>query len=139
MAELKTKPHKADVDTFLSAILDDRKRADAYAVLELMRSVTKLEPVMWGASMVGFGSYHYKYASGREGDWFLTGFSPRKDNLTLYLMTGFEPYPDLLAKLGKFKTGKSCLYIKSLDDIHLPTLKNLIKKSVATVAKMKWD
>ncbi len=139
MAELKTKPRKADVDTFLSAIPDDRKRSDAYEVLELMRSVTKLEPVMWGASMVGFGSYHYKYASGREGDWFLTGFSPRKDNLTLYLMTGFEPYPELLARLGKFKTGKSCLYIKSLDDIHLPTLKNLIKKSVATVAKMKWD
>jgi len=139
MAELKTKPRKADVDTFLSTISDDRKRADAYAVLELMRSVTKLEPVMWGASMVGFGSYHYKYASGREGDWFLTGFSPRKDNLTLYLMVGFEPYPELLARLGKFKTGKSCLYIKSLDDIHLPTLKTLIKKSVAAVAKMKWD
>jgi hypothetical protein len=86
---------------------------------------------MWGDSIIGFGSYHYEYASGREGDWFLTGFSPRKQNLTLYLMSGFEEYDNLLKNLGKFKTGKSCLYIKKIEDVDLQTLTELVKQSVA--------
>ncbi len=92
---------------------------------------------MWGSSIVGFGNYHYKYESGREGDWFLTGFSPRKQNLTLYIMPGFAQYDELMKKLGKHKTGKSCLYIKSLEDINLPTLKQLIQQSVKHMTKTK--
>jgi hypothetical protein len=95
-----------------------------------MREITGEEPAMWGSSIVGFGSYHYVYASGREGDWFLTGFAPRKQALTMYIMSGFSEYDELLEKLGKFKTGKACLYVKKLDDIHLPTLKKLIRQSV---------
>jgi hypothetical protein len=100
-----------------------------------MKKITKAEPKMWGSSIVGFGSYHYKYASGREGDWPITGFSPRKQNLTLYIMPGFARYGELMKKLGKHKTGKACLYINSLDDIHLPTLKELVKQSVQYMAK----
>ena len=104
--------------------------------LALMKQVTQLEPQMWGSSIVGFGSYHYKYASGREGDMPLTGFSPRKRNLTLYIMGGLEQYDALLAKLGKHTTGKACLYIKRLDDVHLPTLKKLIQQSVKHIARV---
>jgi hypothetical protein len=100
-----------------------------------MKQVTKAEPRMWGSSIVGFGSYHYKYESGREGDWFVTGFSPRKQNLTLYIMPGFESYGGLLGKLGKHKTGKSCLYVNTLEDVHLPTLKALIRQSVKHMNK----
>lgn len=100
-----------------------------------MKQATKAEPKLWGGSMIGFGSYHYKSESGREGDWFLTGFSPRKQNLTLYIMAGFGQYDELLKKLGKHKTGKSCLYIKGLEDIHLPTLKKLIQLSVKQMTK----
>jgi hypothetical protein len=96
-----------------------------------MKSVTKSEPVMWGTSIVGFGRFNYKYDSGTKGEWFLCGFAPRKKDLTLYLMGGLERDPDLLKKLGKHKTGRACLYIKKLDDVHLPTLKQLIKNSVA--------
>ena len=92
---------------------DDQRRQDCLTVLDIMGKITGAEPQMWGESIVGFGTYHYKYASGREGDWFLTGFSPRKQNLTLYLMCGLNQYDDLMAKLGKYKTGKSCLYLKS--------------------------
>ncbi|MFC1664951.1 DUF1801 domain-containing protein [Pseudomonadota bacterium] len=95
-----------------------------------MAPITRAEPKMWGNSIVGFDSYHYKYKSGREGDWLLTGFSPRKQNLTIYIMNGFEKYELLLTKLGKHKTAKSCLYIKKLDEIHIPTLIKLIKASV---------
>jgi hypothetical protein len=98
--------------------------------VEIMREITGAEPVMWGSSIVGFGRYHYTYASGRSGDWFLTGFSPRKQNLTLYLATGFEPEDALLAKLGRHKTGKACLYVKRLEDINLATLRELVKRSV---------
>jgi hypothetical protein len=130
MAELKTSPTDKSVETFLESVPDERKRRDCFTVLELMRKVTKSEPRMWGPSIVGFGSYHYRYASGREGDWMLTGFSPRKQNLTLYIMTGFDEAEELMARLGKHTTGKSCLYIKHLDDVHLPTLEKLIRGSV---------
>ncbi len=135
MAELKTRPNDRDVEKFLDSVTDERRRRDARTILNLMRKTTKAEPRMWGDSMVGFGSYHYKYETGREGDWFVTGFSPRRQNLTLYLMAGFHGCDDLLKKLGKHKVGKSCLYLKSLDDIHLPTLRELVKRSVKGLSK----
>ena len=130
MAELKTKPTDQSVESFLNGIPDAQKRADAFAILTVMKQVTRAEPQMWGSSIVGFGRYHYKYASGHEGDAPLTGFSPRKQNLTLYLMLGADDYTDLLKKLGKHKTGKGCLYINRLADVDLPTLKELVKQSV---------
>ena len=129
MAGNKTTPNDQDVEQFLNSIDDERKRKDSFTILELMKQVTGLEPRMWGSSIVGFGSYHYKYESGREGDMILAGFSPRKQNLTLYNMSGFERYDDLLKKLGKHTTGKGCLYIKRLDDVDMPTLKSLIEES----------
>jgi len=130
MAELKTKPTDQSVQAFLNAVEPEQRRADCFKLLELMRQVTQAEPRMWGNSIVGFGDYHYKYASGREGDWFLTGFSPRKQNLTLYIMPGLEQHADLLSHLGKYTTGKGCLYVKRLSDVHLPTLKKLLQASV---------
>ena len=135
MAEPKTQRTKRSVDAFLKSIPDEQKRKDAFALVDIMRKTTKAEPVMWGSNIVGFGAYRYKYASGREGDWPLTGFSPRKQNLTLYIMSGFEQYDELLKSLGKFKTGKACLYVKRLDDIDLPTLRKLIKQSVQHMIK----
>jgi len=131
MAELKTKPNDQSVEAFLNSIDDEKKREDSFKILTLMKEITKDEPKMWGDSIIGFGSYHYEYASGREGDWFLTGFSPRKQNLTLYLMSGFEEYDNLLKNLGKYKTGKACLYIKKIEDVDLQTLTELVKQSVA--------
>ena len=130
MAELKTKPNEQSVEVFINGIADEKKRRDSFTILELMRDVTQAEPVMWGDAIIGFGNYHYCYGSGREGDWFLTGFSPRKQNLTLYIMSGFEQYEELLQKLGKHSTGKSCLYIKRLEDIDLTTLRELVRLSV---------
>jgi len=130
MSELKTKPNDQSVEEYLTRVDDDKKRQDSTTILALMKEVTGAEPRMWGDSIIGFGSYHYKYASGREGDWFLTGFAPRKRNLTLYIMSGFSEYDDLLGRLGKFKTGKSCLYINKLEDIDLSTLRELDEKSV---------
>jgi hypothetical protein len=127
---LKTQRNSASVKEFLDKVPDERRRKDAWAVSAIMEEVTGEKPAMWGASMVGFGSYHYKYASGQEGDWPVVAFSPRKDSLTLYIMPGFSEYTGLLEKLGKHKTGRSCLYIKSLDDVHLPTLKTLVRQSV---------
>jgi hypothetical protein len=135
MAELKTKPTDQSVDDFLKGVSDERRRQDCYAILEFMKKATGAEPKMWGGSIVGFGAYHYKYASGREGDWFLTGFSPRKQNLTLYIMAGFGEYDELLAKLGKHKTGKACLYINKLADVDVSVLQELIAKSVAQQAR----
>jgi hypothetical protein len=129
MTELKTKKSNASVKAFLKTIVNKTMRADCEAIVEIMKSATKSDPVMWGSSIVGFGSYHYKYASGREGDWFRCGFSPRKQNLTLYLMGGFSMQKDLLAQLGKHKTGKSCLYIKQLADIDLKVLRKMILNS----------
>ena len=130
MAELKTTPNDANVQAFLDGVEDEKKRQDAYAILELMKEVSGEPPKMWGPSIVGFGAYHYKYDSGREGDWFLTGFSPRKQNLTLYIMAGFSRYDELMARLGKYKTGKSCLYIKKLEDVDQGVLKELVEESV---------
>ena len=129
MATNKTTPNEQSVEEFLNAVEDDQKRKDSFAILELMKQITGMEPKMWGSSIVGFGSYHYKYDSGREGDAILAGFSPRKQALTIYNMGGFEEDDDLLKKLGKHTTGKGCLYIKRLDDIDLPTLTNLIEES----------
>lgn len=133
MAELKTKVNEASVNKFLNSVADKQKREDSYVILELMKKITKYEPKMWGSSIVGFGSYHYKYESGREGDICLIGFSPRKQNLTLYIMSGFSKYGDLMKKLGKYKTGKACLYINKLDDIDIKVLKELINESVKTL------
>jgi hypothetical protein len=130
MAELKTKLNNASVTDFLNGIKDEEKRADSFEILNLMHQVTKQEPKMWGSSIIGFGSAHYKYASGRELDWFLVGFSPRKQNLTVYMMGSLEPHTDLFKKLGKIKTGVGCLYISQLQDINTKVLKELIKRSV---------
>ena len=139
MSELKTKRNKGDVEAFLSSIPNEKKRQDSFTILELMKQVTGAEPEMWGESIVGFGSYHYKYASGREGDWFVTGFAPRKQNLTLYIMSGFDSYNQLLSKLGKHSTGKSCLYIKKIEDVDMDVLKELVKQSVEHMAKTNSD
>ena len=128
--QLKTQRNKSSVKSFIDAVPDEQRRKDARAVSSIMQDVTGEKPAMWGSSIVGFGSYHYKYDSGQEGDWPLVGFSPRKDSLTLYIMPGFQEYGDLLEKLGKHKKGVSCLYIKSLDDVHVPTLKTLVRQSV---------
>lgn len=130
MAELKTKLNDADVGEFLNKVSDPEKREDSFRVLEMMREISGQEPKMWGTSIVGFGTYHYKYASGREGEWMRIGFSPRKQNLTVYIMNGFERYDELMAKLGKFKTGKSCLYLKRLSDVDESVLSELITESV---------
>ncbi len=130
MADLKTKETDSDVLAFLNAVPDEAKRADALRVMAIMREVTGEEPRLWGDSIVGYGHYHYKYASGREGDWFLAGFSPRKANLTLYITSGFEQFEDLRARLGKHTVGKSCLYVKRLSDLDEATLRELIGRSV---------
>ncbi|MCW5958890.1 MAG: DUF1801 domain-containing protein [Pyrinomonadaceae bacterium] len=130
MAELKTKLNDADVGEFLNKVSDPEKREDSFRVLEMMREISGQEPRMWGSSIVGFGTYHYKYASGREGEWMRIGFSPRKQNLTVYIMNGFERYDQLMAKLGKYKTGKSCLYLKRLSDVDESVLSELITESV---------
>jgi len=127
MAEMKTKPTNESVKDFLNKISDEERRADCFQVAKIMEEITGEKPKMWGPSIVGFGSYHYKYDSGREGDWPVTGFSPRKKDLTLYIMMGFEKHADLMEKLGKHSSSKSCLYIKRLSDVHIPTLKKLIK------------
>jgi len=135
MAELKTKPTEESVEKYLKAITDPVKRQDSLTVLKLMTEITGQKPRMWGPSIIGFGSYHYKYASGQEGDWPIVGFSPRKQNLTLYVLDGSVEENGLLQKLGKHSTGKSCLYIKRLDDIDLPTLKKVIKQSYKRKAR----
>lgn len=135
MSEPKTKPTNESVTEFLNSIEQNQKRQDSYQILDLMKEVTGEEPKMWGSSIVGFGNYHYKYASGREGDWFLVGFSPRVQALTLYIMSGFDAYNDLLSALGKFTTGKSCLYIKKLTDVNPNILKELVTQSVEHMKK----
>lgn len=127
---IKTVKNNAVVKDFLNAVENEKRRKDSFVILELMERVTGEKAVMWGSSIVGFGSYHYKYASGQEGDWPITGFSPRKQNMSLYIMTGFAAYNDLLIKLGKYKTGKACLYINKLEDVDLNVLEELIRQSV---------
>ena len=135
MAGPKTKKSNASVTAFLNKVKNKQRREDCFEVMKIMKEVTGEPPKMWGDSIVGFGSYHYTYASGREGDWMLTGFSPRAQSLTLYIMAGFARYEGLLQNLGKFKTGKSCLYLSRLDDIDKPVLKKLIKASVQHMKK----
>jgi hypothetical protein len=130
MKENKTKLNDASVMDFLNSVENEKRKADSLAVLKMMKRLTKEEPKMWGTALVGFGSYHYKYESGREGDFFITGFSPRKQSLTLYIMNGFQRYEELMSQLGKFKTGKSCLYINRLEDIDQNVLEKLIVESV---------
>ena len=139
MSENKTKKTNASIKNFINSINDENVKKDCYTIIKLMQSITKEEPKMWGSSIIGFGDYHYKYASGREGDFFLTGFSPRKQNLALYLMGGLENQKDKLKKLGKHKTGKSCLYIKSLEDIDKKVLKEMIVQSVKETRKLYPD
>ncbi len=126
----KTRQTSASVDAFLAAIENERWREDARRVKSMMERITGWEPKMWGPSIVGFGEYHYRYDSGREGDFLVTGFSPRKKALTIYIMPGFTRYDALMVRLGKFKTGKSCLYINKLDDVDLSILEELIGSSV---------
>lgn len=130
MAELKTKPTGASAAAFIEAIEDETRRADCLTMLRLMKKLTRKQAKMWGQSIVGFGDYRYRYASGREGDWFQVGFSPRKDALTIYLMSGLHGREAFLEKLGKHKTGKGCLYVKRLADIDLSVLEKLIAASV---------
>jgi len=130
MSELKTKVTTASVKDFISSVEDDVKRQDSFDLLEMFSRLTDEEPKMWGTSIVGFGQYHYKSERSRqEGDWMLIGFSPRKQNLTLYIIHGFEDYSDLLSRLGKHKTSKGCLYINKLSDIDRTVLEEIISRS----------
>ncbi len=131
MAELKTRPTGQSVESFIASSCGEGREPDCRRLREIMAGVTGAESVMWGSSIVGFGSYHYRYASGREGDWFLVGFAPRKQDLTIYIMAGFEKYEELLARLGRFRTGKGCLYVKRLADVDEGVLEELIAASVA--------
>jgi Domain of unknown function (DU1801) len=133
MAELKTKPTKVSVSKFLESVPDASKRQDCKALIQLMKKATKSQPKMWGTSIVGFGDCHYKYETGREADWFRAGFSPRKNALTLYIMSGFPKHADLMSKLGKHKTGKGCLYLKQLADIDTKVLEQLIERAVQSL------
>ena len=129
MAENKTRKTGASVEEFLSSVENNRRREDGLTLLTMMREITGLEPEMWGPSIIGFGDYHYKYESGREGDMFLTGFSPRKQSLSLYIMDGFDGRDDLLSNLGKHRKSVSCLYINKLADVDMDVLRKLIQQS----------
>ena len=130
MAENKTVKTGASVDEFMAGVENKRRREDGLVLLEIMRDVSGLEPEMWGPSIIGFGSYHYRYESGREGDMPLIGFSPRKQSLSLYIMSGFDEYEELLGRLGKHRTGASCLYINKLADVDVGVLRELVSLSV---------
>lgn len=132
---LKTARNSNSVKAFLEGIENENKKKDAFDLLAIMTEETGCEAEMWGDSIIGFDSYHYQYESGREGDWLMSGFSPRKQNFSLYIMPGFSQYDDLLAKLGKHKTGKSCLYINKLADVDEKILRRLVKKSVQAMRK----
>ncbi|MCO4747972.1 MAG: DUF1801 domain-containing protein [Proteobacteria bacterium] len=131
MAELKTQANEASVADFIASVEDERRRADAEVVLAMMTEASGEAPKMWGKAIIGFGSYHFRYASGREGDWMRIGMSPRKRQLVLYIMDGFDGAQELLERLGKHKTGKSCLYITSLAKVDLDVLRALIEGSLA--------
>ncbi len=136
MTAIKTLVNDASVEDFINKVPDETRKQDGFALLKLFKKITGLEPKMWGASIIGFGQYHYKSAKSRqEGDWMLTGFSPRKQNLALYLMLGFTDYTDLLNKLGKHKTGMGCLYINKLADVDMKVLEKLIEKSYKNMSK----
>ena len=139
MSEIKTRPTDASVEAFIDAVDHPRRREDARTLLDLIQRVTGEQPVMWGPSIVGYGSYHYRYASGQEADWPIIGFSPRKQNLSIYIMTGFEEADELLTRLGKHKTGKSCLYVNKLADVDLDVLEKLVRTSVAEMKRRYPD
>jgi len=130
MAKNKTVSNDNNVNDFLNNVKNEQKRNDTFDLINLMKEITGEEPKMWGASIVGFGEYHYEYKSGREGDMFLSGFSPRKQNIAIYIMAGVENYETVLKNIGKYKMGKSCFYINKLDDIDLVLLKEMISDSV---------
>jgi hypothetical protein len=131
MAELKTKENDASVEKFLNAVKDEEKRKDSFTLLELLKKTTKQEPKMWGSSIIGFGNYRYKSPkTGREGDWFLTGFSPRKQNMTVYFSSGFQSLAQLMKDLGKYKTGGGCLYFNKLSDIDIKVLTKMLKETI---------
>lgn len=136
MSGIKTKVTDKGVTGFLDTVSDEQKKQDSYALLDIFAQATGMEPKIWGSSIIGYGSYHYKSdRSSQEGDWPLTGFSPRKQALTIYIMPGFDNYQELLTKLGKYKASVSCLYVKRLSDIDLDVLSQLIKLSVAEMKK----
>ena len=137
--ELKTQKNDGDVQAFLSTIDNEQKFEDAQRLLQIMEEETGQKPVMWGKAIVGFGQYRYKYSSGQEHDWMATGFSPRKQNLTIYIMPGFSQYEDLMDKIGKHTTGMSCLYIKKLDDVDESVLRKLIKSSYDHITSKDWS
>ena len=140
-ATLKTTQNSAPVGTFIEAVEHPRRRQDAQTLLELFARVTGLEPKMWGASLVGYGRYEYRYDSGREGEFFLTGFSPRKSSLTIYIMPGYQDLSAMLERLGKHKLGKSCLYINKLDDVDLVVLEEIIQFGLDYMRRtyQTWD
>jgi hypothetical protein len=135
MVELKTKPTDANVEEFLEAVEHPTRKADGFKLLEIMKEVTHEDPVMWGTSIIGFGTFHYKYASGREVDWMKVGFSPRKRSLTVYLTPGLDDIKELREVLGKHRIGKGCLYINKLADVDTEVLKQIIKKSIEVLEK----
>ena len=137
MAEAKTRPTKASVTAFLAALPDERRRQEGQAVAKLLREVTGEKPVLWGPNIVGFGTYAYRYADGREGEWPIVGFSPRKSELVVYIMPGFERYADLLARLGRHRTGKSCLYLRNLAEVDLAVLREIVVRSVAAMESQR--
>jgi len=137
MAENKTKPTKGSVTAFLNKIRDKQSRDDCFAILEMMQKVSKCESVMWGSTIIGFGIYHYVYESGREGDTVLIGFSPRRQNIAVYLMGGLKNVEDELSKLGKYKTGGGCLYIRSLSDVNVMVLKKVFAKAFREAQRKK--
>jgi len=136
MAENKTQPTTADVPAFLNAVAHPVRRADALALDALFQEITGWQPRLWGSSIIGYGQYHYRYASGREGDFLATGFSPRKANLSIYIMPGYQEYDEILARLGKHKTGKACLYINKLADIDMTVLAELIRAGLDDLARI---
>jgi hypothetical protein len=140
VAELKTKKTGASVPTFLKSVEHEQRRRDSIELLEIFRQVTKMSPKLWGDSIVGFGEYHYKSErSSQEGDWPLTGFSPRKRSMTVYIMPGFTDYQELLSKLGQHKTSVSCIYFNKLENVDVKILKQIIQRSVADMKKIyKW-
>jgi hypothetical protein len=135
MSDLKTRKNEGDVRAFIASVENDRRRADAFTLLDLMQDALGEAPALWGDSIIGFGSYHYQYDSGREGDMPLVGFSPRKQNLAVYIMAGFDQYDALLDKLGKHKTGKACLYINKLADVDQDVLIELVKRAADHMAR----
>ena len=137
MAENKTKPTKTSVTAFLNKIKNKQLREDCYAILEMMREASHWDPIMWGTAIIGFGTYHYIYNSGREGDNLVIGFSPRKENISIYLMGGLNEVEDDLSRLGKYKRGKGCLYIKSLGNINPVVLKKIITKALQESKRKK--